>query len=65
MVKVKFLFSAVLKNIQSIREIEILEGKLKLLKVIMRIVQNITGNLLDNLHFSIFEIQKKTITKPS
>jgi len=41
-------------NILSIKEIEILEGKLKLLKVIMRMVQNITGNLLNNLHFSIF-----------
>jgi len=65
LVKVKLLCSAVLKNIQSIRDIEILEGKLKLLKVIMRIVQNVTGNLLDNLHFSIFEMEKETITKLS
>lgn len=55
-----------LKYLQSIREVEVREEKLKVLKATMRTVQDITGNFLNNLHFFKLEIERnKTLTAES
>jgi len=55
-----------LKYLQSIREVEVREEKLKVLKATMRTVQDITGNFLNNLHFFKLEIERnKTLTPES
>jgi len=55
-----------LKYLQSIREVEVREEKLKVLKATMRTVHDITGNFLNNLHFFKLEIEKnKTLTPES
>ena len=53
-----------LKNIQSIREVEMREEKLKVLKATMRTVQDITGNFLNNLHCFKFEIETNKTLSP-
>lgn len=55
-----------LKNLQSIKEVEMREEKLKTLKATMRTVQDIIGNFLNNLHFFKLEIDKnKTLSLES
>lgn len=62
--KVHELHQERLKNIQSIREAEMREEKLKVLKATMRTVQDITGNFLNNLHFLKFEIERNNTLSP-
>lgn len=60
------LHQARLKYLQSVKEIEMREEKLGVLKATMRTVQDITGNFLNNLHFFKLEIEKnKTLTPES
>lgn len=53
-----------LKNLQSIRETEIQQEKLKVLRATMRTVQDITGNFLNNLHFFKLEIDRNNSLSP-
>ena len=54
------------KNLQSIREVEIREEKVKVLKATMRTVQDITGNFLNSLQYFKLEIDKnKTLPSES
>ncbi|WP_256216386.1 hypothetical protein [Nitrosomonas ureae] len=53
-----------LKNLQSIREAEIQQEKLKVLRATMRTVQDITGNFLNNLHFLKLGIDKNNSLSP-
>ncbi len=53
-----------LKNLQSIREAEIQQEKLKVLRATMRTVQDITGNFLNNLHFFKLGIDKNNSLSP-
>lgn len=62
--KVHELHQERLKNIQSIREVEIQEEKLKILKATMRTVQDITGNFLNNLYCFKFEIETNKTLSP-
>lgn len=62
--KVLELHQERLKNIQSIKEVEIQEEKLKVLKATMRTVQDITGNFLNNLHCFKFEIETNKTLSP-
>lgn len=55
-----------LKYLQSIREVEVREEKLKVLKATMRTVQDITGNFLNSMQFFKLEIENnKTLTSES
>ena len=64
--KTAALHQARLKYLQSVKEIEMREEKLRVLKATMRTVQDITGNFLNNLHFFKLEIEKnKTLTPES
>ncbi len=58
------LHQARLQSMHSIREIEIREEKLKVLKATMRTVQDITGNFLSNLQFIYLEIDKTQTLSP-
>lgn len=58
------IHQARLKSMHSIREIEIREEKLKVLKATMRTVQDITGNFLNNLQFIHLEIDKTQTLSP-
>ena len=58
------LHQARLQSMHSIREIEIREEKLKVLKATMRTVQDITGNFLNNLQFIRLEIDKTQTLSP-
>ncbi len=62
--KVYELHQERLKRIQSIKEAEIREEKLKVLKATMRTVQDITGNFLNNLHCFKFEIETNKTLSP-
>ena len=62
--KVLELHQERLKRIQSIKEVEIREEKLKVLKATMRTVQDITGNFLNNLHCFKFEIETNKTLSP-
>ncbi|MBY0474750.1 MAG: hypothetical protein K2Q13_06790 [Nitrosomonas sp.] len=53
-----------LKHLQSLREAEIQQEKLKMLKATMRTVQDITGNFLNNLHFFKLEINRNDTLSP-
>lgn len=53
-----------LKYLQSIKEVEVREEKLKVLKATMRTVQDITGNFLNNLQFFKLEINKNQTLTP-
>ncbi len=53
-----------LKNLQSIREAEIQQEKLKVLRATMRTVHDITGNFLNNLHFFKLEIDRNNTLSP-
>ncbi|SNX59888.1 hypothetical protein SAMN06296273_1332 [Nitrosomonas ureae] len=53
-----------LKNLQSIRETEIQQEKLKVLRATMRTVQDITGNFMNNLHFFKLEIDRNNSLSP-
>lgn len=64
--KTNELYQERLKNLQSVREIELQEERLKILKATMRTVQDITGNFLNNLQFIQLEIEKdKTLSTDS
>lgn len=55
-----------LKHLQSLKEIELREAKLKVLKATMRTVQDITGNFLNSMQFFKLEIENnKTLTSES
>jgi len=62
--KVHELHQERLKNIQSIKEVEMREEKLRVLKATMRTVQDITGNFLNNLHYFKFEIEANKTLSP-
>jgi hypothetical protein len=62
--KVYELHQERLKNIQSIKEVEMREEKLRVLKATMRTVQDITGNFLNNLHCFKFEIEANKTLSP-
>ncbi len=51
-------------HLQSLREAEIQQEKLKILKATMRTVQDITGNFLNNLHFFKLEINRNNTLSP-
>lgn len=53
-----------LMHLQSLREAEIQQEKLKMLKATMRTVQDITGNFLNNLHFFKLEINRSNTLSP-
>jgi len=53
-----------LKYLQSIKEVEVREEKLRVLKATMRTVQDITGNFLNSLHFFKLEIEKNETLTP-
>jgi len=62
--KVLELHQERLERIQSIKEVEIREEKLRVLKATMRTVQDITGNFLNNLHYFKFEIETNKTLSP-
>lgn len=55
-----------LRIMESMREIEMQQEKLKVLRATMHTVQDITGNFLNNLQFFTFEIERgKTLSSES
>lgn len=60
------LHQARMQYLQSVKDVEIREEKLRVLKATMLTVQDITGNFLNSLHFFKLEIEKnKTLTPES
>lgn len=53
-----------LKIAKSLREIELQQEKLKVLRATMCTVQDITGNFLNNLQFFTFEIERSRTLSP-
>lgn len=62
--KTAALHQARVKYLHSVKEIEMREEKLRVLKATMRTVQDITGNFLNNLHFFKLEIEKNNTLTP-
>lgn len=60
------LHQARMQYLQSVKDVEIREEKLRVLKATMLTMQDITGNFLNSLHFFKLEIEKnKTLTPES
>ena len=58
------LHQAQLSNLQSIKDAEIQEQKLRTLKATMRTVQDITGNFLNSLQYFTLEIENSKTLSP-
>jgi len=58
------LHQARMQYLQSVKEVEMREEKLRVLKATMRTVQDITGNFLNSLHFFKLEIEKNETLTP-